>query len=158
MRYAMGIIHYEDYGNEVIEHSGGINGFSSATRYYPDDDLYVVCLKNSTGPNYIAETLVADLIWDLIEKKEYPMMELESNLQGFSGSYKGLMRGQEISLTLKVTREGLVISYAEEDAADTITSYIGNNTWAKGNHLITLKQDVLTLDNLYGFYRLNKME
>lgn len=157
LRYAMGIIHYDDFGNETIEHSGGINGFSSASRYYPDDDLYVVCLKNSTGPNFIAETLVSDLIWDLIEKKEYPLMELESGVNGYSGSYKGLVRGQQVLLNINVTQEGLILKYENDTAADTIEAYLGNKTWADGNHLITLKENEITLDNLYGYYRLKKL-
>ena len=34
----------------VIEHSGGIDGFLSFARYYPDDDVTVVVLQNALAP------------------------------------------------------------------------------------------------------------
>ena len=50
IRYAMGLQVHDPGGRLVIQHGGGINGFLSDGRYYPDDDLLVVVLQNSTGP------------------------------------------------------------------------------------------------------------
>ncbi len=157
LRYAMGILHYDHFGNEVIEHSGGINGFSSASRFYPEEDLYVICLKNSTGPNYIAENLVSAIIWKLIEKKNNPNLKIEPELIGFSGSYKGLVMGQQTTMELTVTPEHLILHYEGRDNADTVKSYIGHKTWMDGNKIITLSDDEVTMDILYGYFRLKKI-
>lgn len=52
-------------GRPAIHHGGGIFGFVSDTRYYPEADLYVVVLVNTTGnlnPASIATELVDVLL------------------------------------------------------------------------------------------------
>lgn len=50
LRYGMGLALTPDSRNRpAIHHGGGIFGFVSDTRYYPDEDLYVVVLVNTTG-------------------------------------------------------------------------------------------------------------
>lgn len=46
--YGWGVGSYE--GHRRIEHGGGIPGFSSAGILFPDDNLYIVMLTNSTVP------------------------------------------------------------------------------------------------------------
>ena len=49
LEYAMGLGVGERAGSPVISHGGGINGFLTDGRYYPDDDLTVVVLSNPPG-------------------------------------------------------------------------------------------------------------
>jgi CubicO group peptidase (beta-lactamase class C family) len=49
-RYAGGLGVMGEGAHYVLAHGGGINGFLSDGRYYPQDDLTVVVLQNSTGP------------------------------------------------------------------------------------------------------------
>lgn len=59
--YAFGLEVHTMNGVEVIEHSGGINGFNTALAYYPQIELAVVVLGNvnGTAPDQIAEYLGA---------------------------------------------------------------------------------------------------
>lgn len=50
VRYAKGLVNYMNYGHKMIGHGGGINGFLSETLYFPEEDLFIVCLVNTTGP------------------------------------------------------------------------------------------------------------
>jgi len=50
IRYAMGVTHYQHATGRVIEHGGGIDGFLSNSRYYPDEDVTVVVLQNTGIP------------------------------------------------------------------------------------------------------------
>ena len=50
LRYAKGLSVFDQFGNRYIGHGGGINGFLSNARYYPESDLYIICLVNTTGP------------------------------------------------------------------------------------------------------------
>ena len=63
IRYAMGLGQSDHEGHRTIAHGGGINGFLSDGRYYPDDDLIIVVLQNSTGvdPSGLASSL-ADIV------------------------------------------------------------------------------------------------
>ena len=50
VRYAMGLSVAPDVGGRsVISHDGGISGFVSDTRYYPEHDVTVVMLVNTAG-------------------------------------------------------------------------------------------------------------
>ena len=50
LRYAMGVMHMTTPSGRVIMHGGGIPGYNSDSRYYPDDDLAIVVLINTAGP------------------------------------------------------------------------------------------------------------
>jgi len=50
VRYAMGLsVAPDNGGRSVISHGGGISGFVSDTRYYPEHDLTAVVLVNTVG-------------------------------------------------------------------------------------------------------------
>jgi hypothetical protein len=59
--YACGLMAYTVNGHKVIDHGGGINGFSTMLAYYPDDKLTVIVLGNieSGAPAEIATSLAA---------------------------------------------------------------------------------------------------
>src|SRR5262249_41832813 len=57
--YAFGLGVRTDNGHKVVEHNGGIEGFSTELAYYPEDKLTVVVLGNfnSPAPGQIAASL-----------------------------------------------------------------------------------------------------
>jgi CubicO group peptidase (beta-lactamase class C family) len=57
--YALGLLVRTVDGRKVVQHNGGINGFSSFLAYYPDDKLTVAVLGNLNGaaPGAIAGRL-----------------------------------------------------------------------------------------------------
>ncbi|HEY1336516.1 MAG TPA: serine hydrolase [Bryobacteraceae bacterium] len=61
--YAFGLAVETAGGRKVISHGGGIEGFNTDLRYYPDDKLTVVVLRNvnepGPGPGEIAAKLAA---------------------------------------------------------------------------------------------------
>ena len=60
--YAFGLGVHTVNGRKVIDHNGGIEGFSTVLAYYPDDKLTVVVLENITNaasPGEIANKLAA---------------------------------------------------------------------------------------------------
>ncbi len=60
--YAFGLTVHTASGRKVIEHGGGIEGFSTALAYYPQGKVTVVVLENVTGaasPEEIASKLAA---------------------------------------------------------------------------------------------------
>jgi CubicO group peptidase (beta-lactamase class C family) len=44
--YACGLVVHTINGHKVIDHGGGINGFSTLLAYYPDDKLTIIALGN----------------------------------------------------------------------------------------------------------------
>ncbi len=74
--YAKGLFNFSNYGHQEIGHDGGGFGFLSDTRYFPDDDLYVISLVNTTGPR--GGSFFADKVtWKLLDKKEYKKVAVD---------------------------------------------------------------------------------
>lgn len=153
--YAKGLVNFSNFGHKEIAHGGGIHGFLSDTRYFPDEDLYIICLVNTTGPN--GGSFFADNItWKLLDKKEYKSVELDSDFNNIQGTYKGAVRGSMQSLEVKSIINGITLQSLGEEKIDTLKIYIGNNTWMDGNDRITIENDEYRVDNTYNYYILKK--
>ena len=155
LRYAMGLTHFDEFGHEVISHGGGINGFLSETRYYPQDDLYIICLVNTTGP-IGAGYFTDNLVWKLLEKEKLPSVPIDFDLETIDGKYSGQVRGQKITWQVTTDNDAIIMHLEEGERPDTIKTYIGNNTWRDGNSILKFGNDELRMDRISGYYILKK--
>ncbi len=155
LRYAMGLAHYSDFGHERISHGGGINGFLTATMYYPGDDLYVISLVNTTGP-YGAGYLADQLVWQILDKIEPGKAQEEEMPTITEGLYLGAVRGQDLKLEVKLNGQSLILDQEGEDDPDTLNHYLGFNSWADGNERISIADSVMRVDQIYGYYLLKR--
>ena len=155
LRYAKGLTNYTNFGNHIIRHGGGINGFLSETRYFPEDELYIICLVNTTGPN-TAEFFANELTWEILSKQEYEISEIDIDLEHLTGKYTGQVIGKILSIQVSSLSESIVISIEGEDDADTLSTYVGNNTWMNENNIIKFTNDECRMDDIYGYYILKK--
>lgn len=154
--YAMALTNYSDFGNQMIGHGGGINGFLTDTRYYPDEDLYIIALVNTTGPKGAA-FFANQITWELIDKKEPSSMELDIDSKILEGKYTGAVRGSgSFTLEVKSIENGITVKSERSDSPDTLKTYVGNNTWANGNTRIIIKNDEYRLVNPSAYYILKK--
>jgi len=99
-RYAMGITQYQSPSGHVIAHGGGIFGFLSSSRYYPEEDAIVVVLMNTAGPpgpDAIADAVAGRLFGDdqLPAAQPFP-----GSLGEFEGVYTGPGRGRTLEVTV----------------------------------------------------------
>lgn len=157
VRYAKGLTNFLNFGNREIGHGGGINGFLSSTAYFPDENLYVICLINTTGPkgpNFFAE----EITWKLLKKHVPQGVDLDVDTKALVGKYTGMTRGREQTIEVKSISEGLELHSPGSDQVDSIRTYIGNSTWRDGNRLITILKDELRSDQISGYYILKKEE
>ena len=156
-RYAKGLVNFSNLGHPSIAHGGGIHGFLSETRYFTEEDLYVICLVNTIGPrgaSYFAE----EISWNLLDKKTPMPVKLDIELEKLSGTYSGAARGRSISIEVHVVDEILSTQFKGRTRVDTLNIYIGNNTWMQGNDIIKIKNGEYHVDNVYGYYILKKDE
>ncbi|MFC2129105.1 serine hydrolase domain-containing protein [Bacteroidota bacterium] len=152
--YANGLVNFSNYGHKEIAHIGGINGFLSDTRYFPDDNLYIICLVNTAGPHgasYFADKIT----WKLMDKNEYTPHKIDINLHSLAGKYIGQV-GRIITLEVRDIPNALIITFEGQKNGDTLQTYLGNSTWADGNSKILLKNNECKLDQIYGYYILKK--
>lgn len=151
LRYAMGLSNFINFGNSTISHGGGINGFLSDTRYFPESDLYVVCLVNTTGPQG-AGFFASQLSWQLLTRTETEGVELDIDTNSLIGTYSGQARGRVITVEVGTAPDAITTSMVGRDAVDTLTTYIGNNTWRDGNDIIKIENGELRIDQVGGYY------
>ena len=157
IRYAKGLVNYMNFGNKQIGHGGGIPGFLSETRYFPDDDLYIICLVNTMSPKG-AGFFAEELTWKLLDKQEYHPVEIDINLESLSGKYTGQVRGQIFSIEITAISNSIAISVEGQDNADTLKTYIGQHTWMDGNSFVVIEDNEYRRDDIYGYFILKKQE
>lgn len=122
----------------MISHGGGISGFTTESRYYPDDDLYVIVLINTAGP--AAPTAVAQGITKVVlgPGKETAGLPFTGDLTPFAGQYRGVGRGVPTNVT--VTVEGGSLQVKGMGPARTLL-YLGGDTFGAGSARYTFSRD-----------------
>ncbi|MFZ1807150.1 MAG: serine hydrolase domain-containing protein [Cyclobacteriaceae bacterium] len=154
--YAKGISVTNIDGRRMLEHGGGINGFLSQNSYYPDEDLSVVVLVNTTGP--VGPSDVATHITNFVMGKPVRQEgQFEGDVSQFIGSYKSSM------FNVEVTKNDSTISvqYSYSDRPPYPLYFLENNTWSSGPSLYHFIEtdgviDGLRIDQTYGYYVLKK--
>lgn len=153
LRYAMGVMNYQYKGNPIIGHGGGIPGFLSATRYFPKQDLYIVCLVNTVGPasaRFFANQLSDKILGNTKPKPK----KVEIDLKKVVGNYSGQGRGRIINI--KVTTQGDSVVMHMGKQKRKFSNYQGKGVWVKGSDQIKFVNGEWHWDNLAGYYILKK--
>jgi len=161
-RYAMGLMVLGEGRYRSITHGGGINGFLSDGRYFPEDDLIIVVLQNSTGPNGPGAlgAILSELV--LGPEPELAALPYEGDLDDLVGTYVGPARGRP--LTLEVTREGDVLVFTPAGTTNEIRPlHLEKLTWGAGNTRLWFVREKgavvgLRMDQGSGHYVLRRVE
>jgi CubicO group peptidase (beta-lactamase class C family) len=161
VRYAKGLANFSNFGHHEISHGGAIAGFSSFVQYFPDDDLYIISLINTIGPNKTGRFFGYEITWKLLDKKEYKSLELDTDPLAIEGTYTGQTRGGgdsdgKQSIEIKSIANAITRQVKGEDKIDTLKVYVGNNTWMDGNERITIENNQYRVDKIYNYYILKK--
>jgi CubicO group peptidase (beta-lactamase class C family) len=162
IRYAMGLMVDDTGGRRVIAHGGGINGFLSDGRYFPDDDLTVIVLQNTAGPKgpgALATALVERVLGPAPEPETTPFTGDASELVG---DYAGPARGR--AMTMHVTLDGDQLVFTTEGASQGMRPpHLEGLTWGEGmTRAFFVRRDgriaELRLDQGSGHYVLKRVE
>ncbi|HSG47053.1 MAG TPA: serine hydrolase domain-containing protein [Longimicrobiales bacterium] len=114
VRYAKGLVHQESAFGEVIEHGGGIFGFLSDVKYYPDEELVVVALQNTAGPAGPG-TVVTGVVELLRERREPDAQPYPGDLQALVARYAGAARGMPMNVGISVEGDSLRVQLGDGD-------------------------------------------
>lgn len=113
--YAKGLVHREDPYGEVIEHGGGIFGFTTDVRYYPAQELTLVVIQNggAPGPDVVMDGLRALFLAE-VEPVEasYP-----GDLSRLAGNYRGPSRGGVMELEVQAEGDALYARQGDGEEA-----------------------------------------
>jgi CubicO group peptidase (beta-lactamase class C family) len=156
--YAKGITVTNWKGRRLIEHGGGIPGFLSQNSFFPDDNVSVIVLINSTttGPREISDQ-IAEFLFGKSANENNAVFK--GDLNPYAGRYNGRDRGQDLTVT--VTENDTLLSVQMGDnKADTL-HYVKDDVWSDGRSTFhfkgegnTMKQ--LAIDQTYGYLILKK--
>ena len=160
VRYAMGINDRQTRSGRVIGHGGGINGFLSETRYYPEEDAIIVVLINTTGPP--GPAAVADAIGEhLFGDDHLPAPGTYTGDLGLlEGRYRGAARGQELTVAVDVEDGALTYQVGMGDAQTL--EHLEGTTFFRGTFHFTFElgdgpADALRMDQVGGHYVLKRV-
>ncbi len=132
LRYAKGLAIAEIHGHLAIAHGGGIPGFLSELRYYPEADLTIAVLMNTVGPKGPQE--VANAIADrLLPARPVVAHRLDVKLESVVGQYRGTGPDSQTVLTFARDSQGLTVQ-VDTGKTNSLT-YTGNLTFAQGQTL-----------------------
>lgn len=157
LRYGFGIANYMYEGQRCIGHTGGIPGFLSVTRYYPEHDLYAICLLNSIGEVGAGE-VADDLSFELIDKKPFETVKQKIDPKEVNGEYRGVFGKDTIRYEIQAFKNGLVFTNIDNGLVDSVTTYIGNYQWRDGSEIITVKDGKYLVETVVMNYEFVRVE
>jgi CubicO group peptidase (beta-lactamase class C family) len=131
-RYGMGLGIMGQGKHRSISHGGGINGFLSDGRYYPEEGLIIVVLQNSTGPRGPGAlgAALAELV--LGPEPGITGTPFQGDLDELLGSYTGPARGRP--LTIQVTREDDALVFTPVGTTNAMRPlHLEGLTWGEGS-------------------------
>ena len=160
VRYAMGLGISGSGSLRVISHGGGINGFLSDGRYYPEEDLIIVVLQNSTGPQGPGAlgAALAELV--LGSPRELAGEPFDGDVEELTGEYAGPARGRPLTMTVALDGDDLL--FTPRGAGEGMRPvYLGDLTWGSGNTRFTFTRRAgrivdLRMDQVSGHYVLKR--
>jgi len=153
--YAKGLVNFSNFSHKEIAHGGAITGFLSDTRFFPDNDLYIICLINTIGPkggSYFADQIT----WKLLDKKPYKQVKSDIDVNNIQGIYTGVGRDRIQSVEIKSIENGITRRNIGEEKIDTLSVYVGKNTWMEGNDKIIIENNEYRINKIYNYYIFKK--
>jgi CubicO group peptidase (beta-lactamase class C family) len=160
-RYALGLALHHSAGHRMIEHGGGINGYLSASRYFPDDDAIIVVLMNTAGP-VSPDAIANDIAAVALGKLEMPSVAFSGNLADLAGTYAGTGRGRQTSMHIAVDGGRLTVATQGLDKPAPLR-FVGDDTWSYNGTRLTFVRPQpnaaptsLRVDMVYGLLYLRR--
>lgn len=157
--YAMGITVSDQDGKRLISHRGGINGYLSQNSYYPDENVSIVVLINTTGPvaPYEISRRIAHFLFGKASEKPVPF---HGDGSKFPGTYKGAGRGADFSVIVTGKDSALSVKLPYERKPKDL-HYRADSSWTDGSWTYRFTEsgnsaDELRIDQVYGYLILRK--
>ena len=138
LRYSMGLQVTEDSrGLKYIGHGGSISGFSAEATWYPDAEMAVVVLTNTTGnldPGAVAGELAAEVLpW---ERPKFGQYTGDPAL--IVGKYQGPSRGRDMVIDVTQTPTG--VAFSANGSPPRALPWVEGLTFRQGSAILTFRR------------------
>jgi CubicO group peptidase (beta-lactamase class C family) len=137
--YGMGVQVGKDIrGLNYIGHGGSIAGFSAEAGWYPDAQMAIIVLFNSTGnmnPGAVASELAAEVLpWT-----RPTLTQFTGDAASLVGTYKGPSRGRDMTVEVTQTPQG--IAFSVNGAPARPFPWIEGLTFRNGSTYLTFRRN-----------------
>jgi CubicO group peptidase (beta-lactamase class C family) len=140
LRYAKGISVDSVLGRRALHHGGGINGFLSDLKYFPDDSLHIAVLINTAGPvapgaitQRIAQTIFGP--WSL------KAMGFTGKAEEYVGEYRGVGRGRETVVNVVAAADGKGLARRLPNGTNVPMLYLGGEQFDQNGARFTFVRE-----------------
>lgn len=122
LRTAKGVVNYMHPTGKVIDRGGGMPGYTSFTRYYPEDDVTIVFVSNTSGMRAGLGDQIGNYLFGTrfeLESKPYA-----GDLSSLVGEYVG--PGRRAEMTVAVTNQNGELQVTRSENGNSMeTSALG---------------------------------
>ena len=138
LRYGMGVNLGKDIrGINMIGHGGSIDGFRSEAIWYPDAQMAVVVLTN-TSSNLDPGAIAGELAAEVIPWKPSTRAAFKGDGAALVGKYKGPSRGRDMVVDVTQTPEG--VAFSANGSPARVLPWVEGLTFQGGAALLTFKR------------------
>ena len=138
LRYSMGMgVGADANGLNYIGHGGAIGGFLAEAGWYPDQQMAVVVLTNSNGPQDPGEVITA-LAREVTGATPPAGKTFTGDKAPFVGKYTGPSRGRDMTVTVTEAPDGL--SFAGDGPNARVVPWLEGTTFKVGTRTFTFRR------------------
>ncbi len=157
--YAKGITLSEQDGRRLISHGGGINGYLAQNNYYPDDNISIIVLINTTGP-VSPSGISKHIAGFLFGNTSLTTIPFRGDYSKLYGTYKGVGRGEDFSVIVTGNDTALSIKLPYERKVKEL-KYLPDSSWTDGSSRYWFRgsgntMDEMRIDQTYGYLILKR--
>jgi hypothetical protein len=137
LRYGMGIgVGKDSRGLTYIGHGGSVTGFTAEAGWYPDAQLAVVVLTNSSG-NIDAGDVAGELAAALLPWERPTVAPFTGDAAPLVGTYKGPGRGRDMVIQVTQAPQGIAVSI--NGGSPRPIPWIEGMTFRVGSNFLTFR-------------------
>ena len=138
LRYSMGMgVGPDANGLNYIGHGGAIGGFLAEAGWYPDQQMAVVVLTNSNGPQDPGEVITA-LAREVSGVTPPAGKTFTGDKAPYVGKYTGPSRGRDMTITVTEAPDGL--SFAGDGPNARVVPWLEGTTFKVGTRTFTFRR------------------
>jgi CubicO group peptidase (beta-lactamase class C family) len=141
LRYGMGLALYDTDGRRTIGHGGSISGFLSESEYYPDDDLIVVILQNTSGPIRLRD-MGSQIVDAVLGKGPNRSRRYSGDISQYVGVFAGRGRGRPSTVRIEAQGDDITFTNTAIPGSPTESlSYYGTDTFGFKDTVVTFERE-----------------
>jgi CubicO group peptidase (beta-lactamase class C family) len=138
LRYGMGVAVSQDgRGRSYIGHGGSIEGFQAEATWYPEAEMAVVVLIN-TSSNLDAGAVAGELAAEVLPRNPPTIRQFTGDGAPLLGRFQGPSRGRDMVVEVTQTPDG--VAFSVNGSPPRVLAWIEGLTFRGGSAILTFRR------------------